>query len=120
MTTSKILVLFTSCAIANGCLVISGGVDFIRTEEQRNRVKFENVQAWRTFYDSVGKVEAKEEESSGFFIPFILLRTHQNDYSFNAVFNDQAAIADIDGNGEITEMEAKEHAKYVKKKSDKK
>ncbi|MCU0723975.1 MAG: hypothetical protein MUC63_10250 [Planctomycetes bacterium] len=103
------LLLLLAAALAPalpGCLFFVREVEVARADEARGRVAFENAKAWRTFHERLAKIRDEGKDDSTVVIPFVLWYGGRVRLSDAALFNDEAAKADADADGRISEAEA--------------
>lgn len=91
-----------------GCLVVRTTTRVVRENEAMRMVKFESEQARSAFEAGVDEVRAQKKgcDVDAFAIPFLCLLCNTTTISDNAVYNDQAALCDTDGDGLITDQES--------------
>lgn len=91
-----------------GCLVVRTTTRVVRENEALRMVKFESEQSRSVFEAGVDEVKTQKKDSNGdaFAVPFLCLLHNTTTISDNAVYNDQAALCDTDGDGLITDQES--------------
>ena len=91
-----------------GCLIVHSSNRVIREDEPLRPVRFESEQAKSTFEDGVSEARAhkKKYEACEFAVPFLCMFSRTSEVSDNAVYNDQIALCDANGDGVINEQEA--------------
>lgn len=94
------------CLSSQGCLAVYSTGSVLRPEEKRLVYKFESEQAWLVFNKALRAKANDEGPHITFFIPLLFLSLHQEKYSENAFFNDNAMLCDKDSNRIITGQEA--------------
>lgn len=111
----KLLMLMLAVAVSGtgGCLVNSHGEKVVGEAEQRKAVDFENDTAVRIFTETVKDryPDSKDLGKSRFAIPFLIAASEKRVLSENAFFNREVQRADLDADGEISEAEARAHAR---------
>lgn len=90
-----------------GCLAIHTAKRVSRRNEPRKAVHFASVRAWETFHFKFSQLEAPKKNTSTFLVPFLALHTKEWTLSPNAFYNDEITRCDIDGDGTITDEEAR-------------
>ena len=91
-----------------GCLLVSHSTQVVRENEKLRPVRFESEQAKIAFEASVHQMQAIKESSDPqlLAIPFLFWVSSTRELSDNAIYNDQAALCDLNGDGLITLQEA--------------
>lgn len=91
-----------------GCLVTHVNRTVIRENEPRKEPQFESPFAQRTFNQLALNEKRRIAATSTRMvaIPFLTMHVRSATLSENAFYNDQIAVADIDGDGVITDSEA--------------
>jgi len=91
-----------------GCLVVRTTTRVVRENEAMRMVKFESEQARSAFEAGVDEARAQKKgcDVDAFAIPFLCLLCNTTTISDSAVYNDQAALCDTDGDSLITDQES--------------
>ncbi|MEN6449424.1 MAG: hypothetical protein ABFC96_02950 [Thermoguttaceae bacterium] len=96
-----------SCALS-GCLFVRHSTRIVREKEAVHPIRFESDQAKTVFEAGVHQLQAHKETFGGdvLAVPFVCWRSHVNELSDNAVYNDQESACDLNGDGFISLEEA--------------
>jgi hypothetical protein len=102
------------CAMAGGgCLINSSSERVVEPDAPRTGVQFESETAMATFqkeaehrYRAGGGVQGR----GGFGIPFVIGVSEKRVLSENAFYNTQVRKADVNGDGSISDAEARVYA----------
>ena len=109
-----LVVPLAACAMAGGgCLINSASREVIEPDAPRTTVQFQSEKAMATFQKEVHgryRAGAGEQGSGAFAVPFVMAVSETRVLSENAFYNTQVRKADVDGNGTITEAEARVYA----------
>ena len=79
-------------------------------DEERVKVEFENDTAGRQFYEALSQLESRHHRSESkteLSIPVVFDHKHRVVEGDNVVFNDAVRRCDTNGDGKITELEAR-------------
>ena len=105
---TAILLLPVAAVLSSGCLVTTHEDKVIREDEPRQAVQFETDEGMMQFHSAVNRRSdsgARERGRSSFNIPFIVSANTRKVLARSAFFNDQVRIADINGDGKLTDAE---------------
>jgi hypothetical protein len=101
------------CLGGVGCLINSGSEKVVESDAKRLKVDFETEDGLSTFqrtvrqrYEAGGGVVG----TSGFAIPFVVAVGEKRVLSENAYYNGEVAKADANGDGKISDAEARAYA----------
>lgn len=110
MLTATMLAAVT--VFASGCLVNSHQEKIVGEDVRREPVDFENDAALRIFTEAVKDQypHRKDQGKSRFGIPFVISASERRVLSENIFFNQQVDSADLNGDDEISEAEARAYA----------
>jgi hypothetical protein len=100
-------------ALCGGCLINSSNEKVVQPDAKRVAVDFESEQALATFQKAVAARYAGDGgvvSRSGFAIPFVIGASEKRVLSENAFYNAQVVKADADGDGRLSEAEARVYA----------
>ena len=108
------VVLLASAVIGTGCIHTE------QTEyrdEPRLKVEFENDAAGRMFYEGLSKMRQpqRQESSTEVSLPIVFHHKHRTVEGENIAFNQAVRRCDTNGDGRITELEAKIFVENVSK-----
>ena len=99
--------------LGGGCLVNSGSEKVVESDAKRMKIDFESEEGLSKFqgtvrqrYETGGGVVSK----SGFAIPFVVAVGEKRVLSENAYYNGEVAKADANGDGKISDAEARVYA----------
>jgi hypothetical protein len=96
------------CALLPGCI---SHEETVSEDEPRVRVEFENDTAGRLFYEKLSRVSAshsgKIESSTHVQLPVIFDHKRKVVRGANRAFNEAVRVCDTNGDGRITELEAR-------------
>jgi len=95
-----------------GCMTLYHKRDVARAGEERLSVNFES-EAAATWFQSRLALRNRDREASKqtlFAVPFVTLYHRETVLADNAFFNDQVRACDTNGDGKITEAEARVYA----------
>ncbi len=103
--------LFACAAIlsaCSGCLFVRHSTRVIRENEPQRPVRFESEQAQNLFEGPVAELKSQKTGSNPqvFFIPFLCWYSREDVLSDAAVYNDQIAACDTNGDQVISLEEA--------------
>lgn len=104
--------VWAACAVLGvtipGCLFVRHSTNVVRQDEQRRPVQFESESAKNIFQAGVVKMSDHKEGSNPHVvaIPFLCWYSRVDVPSDNAVYNDQVAACDSNGDGLIATSEA--------------
>lgn len=101
------LALFTLAAAFTGCISTK---ETVYRETERIKVEFENDAAARIFYEAFTKSPAARqlnEKTTTFNIPVLIHAQRTEKDSENTAFNTAVRRCDTNGDGKITEQEAR-------------
>jgi len=81
----------------------------VYNEPERLKVEFENDAAGRLFYEALSRTPLpnRSESKTDISIPIVFEHKHQVIEGANVAFNDAVRRCDTNGDGKITEMEAR-------------
>src|SRR5688572_33406370 len=102
-------------AVANtGCISTTKTV---YNEPERLKVEFENDTAGKLFYETLSKQPRsnRSESKTDISIPIVFEHKHQVIEGTNVAFNDAVRRCDTNGDGKITELEAKIYSESASK-----
>jgi len=102
------LLLVPPAVLMAGCLVVTHQDRVIREDEPRVAVEFESHDGMVQFYRTVSRRSdngARERGRTSFNIPFIVSANTRKVLARSAFFNDQVRIADINGDGTLSDTE---------------
>ena len=116
-TALNLITAFTGAAVVAcggaGCLINSSNEKVVEPDAKRIAVDFESEQSLETFqkaanarYASGGGVVGK----SGLAIPFVIAASERRVLSENAFYNAQVRKADTNGDGVVSNVEARVYA----------
>lgn len=105
------IVVVASGMLVTGCIgpIISHNTTVYRDVE-RSRVEFESDAAARLFYETLSKNPKEHqhaESKTRIWIPVVYSRSRTVIPGRNTEFNEAVAACDVNGDGEITELEAR-------------
>ncbi len=106
---------FVLVALNTGC-ISTEKTEYRDTE--RIKVEFENDTAGRQFYEALSKLESRHHRSESkteLSIPVVFDHKHRIVEGDNVVFNDAVRRCDTNGDGKITELEARIFAEAASK-----
>ena len=101
------IVAFVLVTLNTGC-ISTEKTEYRDTE--RIKVEFENDTAGRQFYEALSKLESRHHRSESkteLSIPVVFDHKHRIVEGDNVVFNDAVRRCDTNGDGRITELEAR-------------
>ena len=102
------------CALAGGgCLINSSRTKVIEPDAPRMSVQFQSETAMAAFQKAAEnryRTGGGERGSGAFAIPFVIAASETRVLSENAFYNTQVRKADVDGDGSISEAEARVYA----------
>ncbi len=119
MTLRKLLPFLLGVAVMSvfaGCI---SSKETVYRETERVKIEFENDAAARIFYEAYSKQrppQQRNEKTTSFEIPVILSVKRTETDSGNALFNDAVRHTDTNGDGKITEQEARIYAEQVERR----
>ena len=99
------LLALASCN--TGCISTS---QTVYHDPERIKVEFENDTAGKLFYEALSKAQprpGRSESKTDISIPIVFAHKHQVIEGNNVAFNDAVRRCDTNGDGKITELEAK-------------
>ena len=98
--------LLALAAINSGCISTTKTV---YNEPERLKVEFENDSAGKLFYEALSKTAQpnRSESKTDISIPIVFEHKHQVIEGANVAFNDAVRRCDTNGDGKITELEAR-------------
>ena len=104
--TSALAVLLALAALNSGCISTTKTV---YNEPERLKVEFENDTAGKLFYEALSRQPQsnRSESKTDISIPIVFEHKHQVIEGTNVAFNDAVRRCDTNGDGKITELEAK-------------
>jgi hypothetical protein len=109
-----LVVPLAACAIAGGgCLINSASREVIEPNAPRTAVNFESEKAMATFQKEVKhryRAGGGEQGSGAFAVPFVMAVSETRVLSENAFYNTQVRNADVNGDGTISDAEARVYA----------
>jgi len=93
-------------AINSGCISTTKTV---YNEPERLKVEFENDSAGKLFYEALSRQPRsnRRESKTDISIPIVFEHKHQVIEGTNVAFNDAVRRCDTNGDGKITELEAR-------------
>ena len=96
-------------AVSGGCLINSSREKVLEPDAPRTTVNFESEEALASFQKEVATryPEGSEQNSSFFGVPFVVGISTTKVLSENAFYNAQVRKADADGDGTISNAEAR-------------
>jgi len=102
------------CAVAGGgCLINSASEKVIEPDAPRTTVRFESEKGMAAFQKESEKryrAGGGERGSGAFAIPFVIAVAEKRVLSENAFYNTQVLKADVNGDGTISDAEARVYA----------
>ena len=102
------------CAIAGGgCLINSASEKVIEPDAQRMSVQFESEKGMAAFQKEANsryRAGGGERGSGALAIPFVIAAAEKRVLSENAFYNTQVRKADVNGDGMISDAEARVYA----------
>ena len=102
------------CALAGGgCLVNSATTKVLEPDAPRMSVKFQSETGMAAFQKAAEnryRAGGGERGSGSFAIPFVVAAAETRVLSENAFYNTQVRKADVDGDGSISDAEARVYA----------
>ena len=102
----------------SGCLIMAGGTKVVNPGATRQKVNFEFEEGqpiFRREFNRRYESGAATVGSDGFAIPFIIAADETKMLFENAFFNVQVDAADVNGDGLISDAEARVYANVQKK-----
>lgn len=105
----KILWLLLLIPLLSGCVTFYHKSETVRKDEGRKAVEFENENAATVFHNAVrhsGK-NSDKTDNTRVGVPFVTFYSKTSVISENAWYNDQITLCDTNGDGTITESEAR-------------
>ena len=104
--TSTLAGLLALTVISSGCISTTKTV---YNEPERLKVEFENDSAGKLFYEALSKAPRsnRSESKTDISIPIVFEHKHQVIEGTNVAFNDAVRRCDTNGDGKITELEAR-------------
>src|SRR5687768_13613113 len=106
-----IVVPLAACALAGGgCLINSSNREVIEPDAKRMAVQFESEKAMAGFQKEVYhryRAGGGEQGSGAFAVPFVMAVSETRVLSENAFYNRQVHKADVNGDGTISDAEAR-------------
>ena len=109
-----LVVPLVGCAMAaGGCLINSASEKVIEPDAPRTTVNFESEKAMASFQKAVNnryRSGGGERGSGAFAIPFVIAVAEKRVLSENAFYNTQVRNADVNGDGTISDAEARVYA----------
>jgi hypothetical protein len=111
----KLLLCAALLCHGSGCLLVRHSTRVVRDNEPIRSMAFESEQAKRVFEAGVHEMQAHRTGYGGdvFALPFICWVSHSNELSDNAIYNDQMAACDANGDNCITLQEAANYRSRV-------
>jgi hypothetical protein len=112
---------FALCLLAVACFAGSGCISTERTtyrDAERVKVAFENEAAGRMFYEALSKKEGnakRSESTTEISLPIVFEHKQHTVDGDNLVFNAAVRRCDSNGDGTITELEARIYLASVSK-----
>ena len=106
-TMTALAALLALAACNTGCISTS---QTVYHDPERLKVEFENDTAGKLFYETLSKAPpraGRSESKTDISIPIVFEHKHQVIEGNNVGFNDAVRRCDTNGDGEITELEAK-------------
>ena len=104
----------TVCALSGGgCLINSSNTKVIEPDAPRTSVQFQSETAMAKFQKAAEnryRAGGGERGSGSFAIPFVIAASETRVLSENAFYNTQVRKADVDGDGTISDAEARVYA----------
>jgi hypothetical protein len=102
------------CAVAGGgCLINSSNEKVLEPDAPRTSVQFESEKAMAAFQKETQnryRAGGGERGSGAFAIPFVIAASEKRVLSENAFYNTQVKKADVNGDGTISDVEARVYA----------
>ena len=93
-------------ALNTGCISTT---ETVYNEPERLKIEFENDTAGKLFYEALSKRprSSRSESKTDISIPIVFEHKHQVIEGANVAFNDAVRRCDTNGDGKITEQEAR-------------
>ena len=113
-TISTLAALLTLATWNTGCISTTKTVYH---DPERLKVEFENDTAGKLFFETLSKTprSGRSESKTDISIPIVFEHKHQVIEGSNVAFNDAVRRCDTNGDGRITEMEAKIYSESATK-----
>jgi hypothetical protein len=106
--------LLAACAVAGGgCLINSSSKKVLEPDAPRMSVQFQSETAMAKFQKAVDHrylAGGGEQGSGAFAVPFVIAASETRVLSENAFYNTQVRKADVNGDGSISDAEARVYA----------
>lgn len=103
------------CAVAGGgCLINSASKKVVEPDAPRMSVQFQSETAMAKFQREVEnryRAGGGEQGSGAFAVPFVIAASETRVLSENAFYNTQVRKADVNGDGSISDAEARVYAR---------
>lgn len=112
---------FASIATAAAALLSTGCISTEKTEyreAERTKVEFESDAAGRSFYEGLAKLQgrrSRSESKTDISIPVIFEHRHRVVEGENVGYNEAVRQCDTNGDGKITEAEARIFSEHMSK-----
>jgi|GEM_PF-3174829 len=108
------LILVVAMFFCPGCLVMGNKTKILRKNEVRTIINFENEEARDLFHSKAKRKisQNKTVHDEALVIPFIVAYHTNAKLSEAARYNDEILQCDSDGDGLVTEQEAKVYKQY--------
>lgn len=97
----------------SGCLIMSDKDEIVGANEPRVPISFESDAGFVSFHDAVRRHDTSSNRDLGestLAIPFILASDTDRRLSYNAYYNRQVQMADVDQDGVLSDLEVRAYA----------
>ncbi|MEL7240475.1 MAG: hypothetical protein AAGK78_16585 [Planctomycetota bacterium] len=113
---NRLLLTAATCVFAlplAGCVVMSSKDEIVGADEPRVPISFESDVGFVTFHDAVRRYDTRSNRDLGesnVVIPLILASSTDKKLSYNAYYNRQIEMADVDQDGVLSDLEVRAYA----------
>ena len=107
------LALAAAALPLSGCLIMSDNERVVGANDTRQTVEFASEEGFVTFYNAVRRNNTRGNRDLGessLAIPFLLASNTERRLSYNAYHNNQIQIADVNGDGLLSDLEVRAYA----------